>query len=181
MSGWREAKNDLTEILSASWRGFMSVIRTQLILAGITFIVLCIGFAVLKIPLWGLIAFLVALVDIIPMIGSGMVMIPWAAIVLISGNTRLAVGLLVVYAVIFVTRQILDPVINGKRIGVKPIFTLLSTILLTLLLGPWGLFLGSVAAIAVKTALDIRERRRSARSGAGVEPDDAVGPDAGPR
>ena len=63
-------------------------------------------------------------------------------------------------AVIFVARQILDPLINGKSIGVKPIYTMLSTIVLTVFLGPWGLLLGSVAAIVVKTILDIRERRK---------------------
>jgi len=159
MVKWANAKNDLAEILRASWKGVTGVIKTQLILSAITFVMLCIGFLLLDIPLWGLIAFLIALVDMIPVIGSGMVMIPWATIVLITGNRQFALHLLILYAVIFIARQILDPVINGKSIGVKPVYTLLSTVIVTLILGPWGLLLGSVFAVVIKTALDIRARR----------------------
>src|SRR5512133_148394 len=144
MTRWTNFKSDTAEILRASWKGFVSVIKTQLILAVITFVALCIGFVLLDIPWWGLIAFLVALVDMIPLVGSGMVMIPWAAVILVTGDRYQALYLLILYAVIFVARQILDPLINGKSIGVKPVYTLLSTIVLTVLLGPWGLLLGSI-------------------------------------
>ena len=161
MTRWTNFQSDVAEILRASWKGFISVVKTQLILAVITFVALCIGFVLMEIPWWGLIAVLIALVDMIPLVGSGMVMIPWALVLLITGDRYQALYLLILYAVIFIARQVLDPLINGKSIGVRPIYTLLSTVILTLLLGPWGLLLGSVAAIVVKTIMDIRERRKA--------------------
>ncbi len=156
--------DDLSEMIAASGKGVVAVLRTQAILAGVTFVLLCIGLALLDVPLWGLVAAGITLFDLIPLVGSGMVMIPWAVITLIAGNRQQALLLLVVYVVIFAVRQILDPVLNGKAIGVKPLYTLLCTILATLLFGPWGLVIGSVAAIVLKTALDIRARRRLERT-----------------
>lgn len=152
--------DDLSEMIAASGKGVAAVLKTQAILAAVTFVLLCIGLALLDVPLWGLIAAGITLFDLVPLVGSGMIMIPWAVITLIAGNRQQALLLLVVYVVIFVVRQILDPVLNGKAIGVKPLYTLLCTVLATLLFGPWGLVLGSVAAIVLKTAWDIRVRRR---------------------
>ncbi len=152
--------DDLSEMITASGRGVAAVLRTQAILAGVSFVLLCIGLALLDVPLWGLVAAGITLFDLIPLVGSGMVMIPWAVITLIAGNRQQALLLLVVYVVIFAVRQILDPVLNGRAIGVKPLYTLLCTVLATLLFGPWGLVIGSVAAIVLKTAWDIRVRRQ---------------------
>ena len=152
--------DDLSEMIAASGKGVAAVLKTPAILAAVTFVLLCIGLALLDVPLWGLIAAGITLFDLVPLVGSGMIMIPWAVITLIAGNRQQALLLLVVYVVIFVVRQILDPVLNGKAIGVKPLYTLLCTVLATLLFGPWGLVLGSVAAIVLKTAWDIRVRRR---------------------
>ena len=175
---------DLSEMISASGKGVVAVIRTQAILAGVTFVLLCIGLALLDVPLWGLVAAGITLFDLVPLVGSGMVMIPWAVITLIAGNRQQALLLLVVYVVIFAVRQILDPVLNGKAIGVKPLYTLLCTVLATLLFGPWGLVIGSVAAIVLKTAWDIRARRQREKAmrnrNQGVnEPRDPDGPEGG--
>ncbi len=146
----------------------MGVIRTQAILAGITFALLCAGFALLGVPLWGLVALGVTLFDLIPLVGSGMVMIPWGVILLVAGDAGQGLRLLILYVVIFAVRQVLDPILNGKAIGVGPVWTLLSTTVLTLLLGPWGLLLGSVAAVVAKTALEIITRRRVRNRGRGT-------------
>ncbi|NLN46509.1 MAG: AI-2E family transporter [Clostridiaceae bacterium] len=180
--------DDLSEMIAASGKGVAAVLKTQAILAAVTFVLLCIGLALLDVPLWGLIAAGITLFDLVPLVGSGMIMIPWAVITLIAGNRQQALLLLVVYVVIFVVRQILDPVLNGKAIGVKPLYTLLCTVLATLLFGPWGLVLGSVAAIVLKTAWDIRVRRRREKTiqnntreaGPPRDPDDPEGGAQGP-
>lgn len=155
-----EPKGKLMQLLSASLRAVGGVIKTQLLLAGITFLALCAGFLVLDIPLWGLKAFLIALVDMLPLIGSAVVMIPWAVVHLLLGNSSLGAGLLVLYAIIFIGRQVLDPILTGKSIGVHPLFSLLCTVVCTLLFGPWGLLLGSVIAVILKTIFDIRKKGR---------------------
>ena len=146
------------EIILASVRGVKGVLKTQLTLALITFIMLCIGFAIIDISQWGLKAFLITIVDLIPLVGSGLIMLPWAFILLIIGNTDLAVKLLIIYVILFITRQIVEPILSGKNIGVRPIYTFASTVICSILFGPWGLLLGPVFAIVIRTILDIRSR-----------------------
>ncbi len=152
---------NIGKVLSATFKGVGSVVRTQLLLSLLTFIILCIGFAILGISYWGLIAFAIALVDLIPLIGSGIIMIPWAVVLLIMGKSDLAVPLLILYLIIFIGRQVLEPVINGKSIGVKPLYTFLATIVASILFGPWGLVLGPVIAIIIKTILDLKEQQNN--------------------
>ncbi|NLB41344.1 MAG: AI-2E family transporter [Clostridiales bacterium] len=148
---------NIGKVLSATFKGLGSVIRTQLLLSLLTFIILCIGLAILDISYWGLIAFAIALVDLIPLVGSGIIMIPWAVVLLIMGKSELAFPLLILYIVIFIGRQVLEPVMNGKSIGIKPLYTFLATILASIVFGAWGLVLGPVIAIIIKTVLDLKE------------------------
>lgn len=153
--------DNIGKVISATVKGIGSVIRTQLLLALLTFIILCIGFVMLDIPYWGLIAFVIALVDLIPLIGSGIIMIPWAVILLVMGRTSIAVPLLILFSIIFIARQVLEPVINGKSIGVKPLYTFLATLIASIIFGPWGLVLGPIIAIIIKTILDLREQQNN--------------------
>jgi predicted PurR-regulated permease PerM len=166
MEAYRMKKTDhyldnIGKVISATVKGIGSVIRTQLLLALLTFIILCIGFVMLDIPYWGLIAFVIALVDLIPLIGSGIIMIPWAVILLVMGRTSIAVPLLILFSIIFIARQVLEPVINGKSIGVKPLYTFLATLIASIIFGPWGLVLGPIIAIIIKTILDLREQQNN--------------------
>lgn len=160
MTNINRYKNYLAEILSASWKAVTGTIKTQLILALITFVVLCVGFNILDIKLWGLKSFFIALVDVAPLLGCSIIMLPWAIVHLALGHQELALGLLVINIIIFIARQVLEPLINGKNIGVNPLYTLLSTVICTILFGPWGLLLGSVAAIIIKTVINIRQREK---------------------
>lgn len=148
----------LQEILSASWKGIKATVKTQLIVMFVTFMILCIGFYIIDVSWWGLKALLIALIDVIPLLGTSIIIVPWAIIHLLIGDQQIAVGLLVIFVIVFVVRQVLEPLINGKSIGVKPLYTFLSTIICTVIFGPWGLVLGSVVAIVIKTVIDIKRR-----------------------
>ena len=82
-----------------------------------------IGFNI-KYPM--LAALAIGFVDALPILGSGTVIIPWAIISAVNGDIKLAVGLLIVYAIIIITRQLLEPRIVSKHIGIHPIFTLIA-------------------------------------------------------
>lgn len=99
------------------------------IIAGITFLELCVAFAVLGIDKPVLKAFLVALVDALPVLGVGTVMVPWAIIEFLGRNFFTGAGLLVFYAVIIIVRNFIEPKIIGGQIGINPIFTLVSMFL----------------------------------------------------
>lgn len=98
----------------------------QLKLSGITWGVLSLGFWILGIrhaPLWGL---GVALVDIFPILGTGTVLVPWAAVSLIQGNTPKALGLAGLYLTVMLTRSVLEPKLLGKHLGLDPLVTLIA-------------------------------------------------------
>ena len=87
-----------------------------------------------------LIALLISVFDILPVLGTGGIMIPWVVIDVILGNYSLALGLLVLYLIITVIRNIIEPKIVGKQIGLHPVITLASMFVGVQLLGVWGLF-----------------------------------------
>lgn len=112
-------KKHTLEILGAYCKSYS-------ILMLLTFLELCIGLAVLRVPFFIPIAFGIALFDILPVLGTGGILIPWAAIALMIGDYRLAVGLVVLDTVITVLRNILEPKIVGKQIGLHPLAALIA-------------------------------------------------------
>ncbi len=91
----------------------------------ITFAELILGLFILRVQHTVLIALLIALVDILPVLGSGTVLVPWAALLLLSGNFFRGFGLLALYVIITAARYFLEPRIVGKQIGIRPVFMLL--------------------------------------------------------
>lgn len=87
-----------------------------------------------------LIALIIALFDILPVLGTGGVMIPWMVIAFIQGNLQLGFGLLAVYGVVTVVRNIVEPKIVGGQLGLHPVVTLASMFVGASLLGAVGLF-----------------------------------------
>ena len=78
---------------------------------------------------------------------------PWSIISFILGNSYLGKGLAVIYIVLIITRQVLEPKILGKEIGVRPLYTFLATILGSIILGPVGLILGPLIAVVITSII----------------------------
>lgn len=100
------------------------------------------------------IAVIIAIFDILPVLGTGTFMIPWAAYSLITGKISLAVGLFIIYAIIYVVRQIIEPKIVGGTVGLPPFLTLLGMYLGSQLFGFIGIFLLPILMIIVKLLND---------------------------
>ena len=94
------------------------------ILMLITYVELCIGLAILGCPKFYLVAAGIAVIDILPILGVGAVLIPWAIFVLLLGNIKYFIGLLVLWILIIIIRNIIEPKIVGDQIGVPPILML---------------------------------------------------------
>ncbi len=116
--------------VAAGWKRIRAAIggwlKAQCKLAGITLVVLTLGFLVLRIsyaPLW---AALVTLVDAFPVLGTGTVLVPWGIICLLQGDPGRGVGLLGLYALVSLTRSILEPRLLGRHLGLDPLVTLFS-------------------------------------------------------
>ncbi len=114
--------------------------KAYAILLFITFVELSIGLSLLQIEYSVLIAAGTALVDILPVLGTGTILIPWGVVNLLLGNFPLGIGLLVLYAIITVVRQTLEPRVVGKQIGLYPLVTLMCMFVGSYLFGIVGLF-----------------------------------------
>lgn len=115
-------------------------IRSYIIIMSLTFVELSLGLSIIGIKHAILIAGLVAIFDILPVLGTGGIMIPWALITLLRGDLSLALALLLVYVAITVIRNIVEPKIVGSQLGLHPVVTLASMFTGVQLLGVIGLF-----------------------------------------
>lgn len=116
------------------------VLRSYLIIMTLTFVELSILFSVFGIGNPFLKAFAIAVFDIMPVLGTGGIMIPWATISLVIGNTKLGVELFIIYAIVTVVRNYVEPKVVGVQLGLHPIITLVSMFIGLRLFGFLGLF-----------------------------------------
>lgn len=100
-------------------------------------------------------ALLIWLVDFIPIIGSIIVVGPWALLEYVQGNMTMAIVLAILAAVLLVIRRTLEPKVMGSYIGLTPLATLISMFLGVKLLGLAGFFLGPLLVILYKTAKEV--------------------------
>lgn len=116
------------------------VIRSYAAIMALTFTELSILFSIFGIQNVFVKAALIALVDIFPIVGTGTVMIPWAIISLVLGYTKLGIQLLVIYVIVTVIRNYVEPKIVGTQLGLHPIITLIAMFIGLRLFGFIGLF-----------------------------------------
>lgn len=124
--------------------------RTQLKLMTVTFLVLTAGFLILQIDYPLLFGLLIAVIDALPMLGSGVFLIPWGLLQFLQGNTFLGTGLLCLYGAVALTRTALEPRMLGKQIGLDPLLTLLALYGGYHFLGIVGMILFPVGAMLAK-------------------------------
>ena len=115
-------------------------IRSYLLIMSITFVELAIGLSLIRIPRAVLVALLIAVFDILPVLGTGGIMLPWVVIAALQGDISRAVGLLVIYLIITVIRNIIEPKIVGKQLGLHPVVTLVAMFVGASFAGIIGLF-----------------------------------------
>ena len=107
----------------------------------ITFGELFVGFLVLGIDYSLVLALLIAVVDFLPVLGTGTVLVPWAIVMLFVKNYYLGFGILILYAITCVVRQVIEPKILGKSLGIHPILTLVGIYIGYRLFGFLGMIL----------------------------------------
>ena len=99
-----------------------------------------------------ILAIVIAIVDVLPILGTGTVLIPWAIFAFVSSDIRLGIGLLVLYGVTLVVRQLVEPKIVGSTLGIHPLLTLASVYIGLELLGFIGIFAGPLVALFITDA-----------------------------
>ena len=106
----------------------------------ITFLELSLGLTILRVDNAFVIALGIAVFDILPVLGTGGIMIPWGLIKLLQGDVSLALGIGVVYGIVTIIRNIIEPKIVGSQIGLHPVVTLMSMFVGVQIFGAIGLF-----------------------------------------
>lgn len=99
--------------------------KAQFKIMGIVFLILIIGFALMGVRYYVLVAILISVLDFLPFFGTGTALFPWALYEFLMGNFKTAIMLLIIYAVSQIGRQILQPKLVGDSIGMNPLVTLL--------------------------------------------------------
>lgn len=132
-----------------------SFLKAEVILIVISFIEVLVGLYIFKVigfniqyPL--LMALLIGFVDALPILGSGTIMLPWALINAINGDLKLGIAITVLWIIISIVRQLLEPKIVSKQIGIHPIFTLIAMYTGLKFMGILGLILGPIFLIIFK-------------------------------
>ncbi len=115
-------------------------IGSYFIIASLTFVELSVGLSVLGVEHPFLISALIAVFDILPVLGTGGIMIPWAIIALLRGTITRGLGLLLLYVIITAIRNVVEPKIVGGQLGLHPVVTLASMFAGGQLFGVVGLF-----------------------------------------
>ncbi|MBQ7474950.1 MAG: sporulation integral membrane protein YtvI [Clostridia bacterium] len=139
--------------------GLSGYLRAYLAIMVVTFCELFVGFIVLGFRYSFLIAAAVAIVDILPVLGSGTVLFPWATVLFLIGDFKRAIGLLVLLGIMSVVRQIIEPKLLGKYMGHHPFVSLFSAYLGFTLLGVPGLIAAPAAIFVLKYLFSKNEKK----------------------
>ncbi|MFT4416022.1 sporulation integral membrane protein YtvI [Fredinandcohnia humi] len=126
---------------------FVGFFKAQIVLSGVTFIVTYIGLWILDVEYLVVLSLLIVLVDLLPILGTGSFIVPWAVFVLINGDTRLGVGLIILFVLITVIRKIVEPKVYSSSFGISALAALISMYLGFKIIGIVGLLLGPLLVI----------------------------------
>ncbi len=129
-------------------------LRSYLCLMLLTFGVMLVGLLILGRGEAFILAAVIALLDVLPVIGVGVVLLPWALYSFISGSVGLGIGLLLLYVVHTVIRQLAEPKILGKSLGVHPIITLILLYVGYSLFGIFGIILVPIFTVLIEVILN---------------------------
>ncbi|WP_160723976.1 sporulation integral membrane protein YtvI [Bacillus sp. USDA818B3_A] len=132
-------------------KALFGFIKAQLTLISITTVIILIGLLILRVDYAITIALATGIVDIIPYLGTGAVFVPWIIYSSISGDMGMAIGLGVLYIIVLVQRQIMEPKILSSNIGLDPLATLIALFVGFKLIGFLGLIVGPVTLVIIST------------------------------
>ena len=142
------------EMLGNVSSGIKEYLKAYFFVFLITFFELYAGLSVLGRKYALLIAFLVAVFDILPLFGVGAVLVPWGVILLARGSIGVGIGMLALFLVMTVVRQIVEPHLIGKHLGIHPLASLVSVYVGYMVFGFSGMLVAPFVALVIKGALE---------------------------
>ena len=137
---------DVRRIFMEAFGGYL---KSQLIISFVVFVILALGFFAIGQPYGLLLALGFAVLDFIPIIGSGTVMVPWAVVDIIVGDYTHAVQLMVIWGIIALFRRLGEPKILGDQTGLSPILSLVGIYVGMLMGGVLGMIVGPLLLLVL--------------------------------
>ena len=139
----------ISEIKEIFFKSVLKLFKSYLLLMTITFTELCLGFWIIGIKNPITVAAVVAIVDIMPVLGTGTVVIPWSIICMLLGDFWTGIALIALYLIVTVVRNFLEPKVIGDQIGIHPLVTLLAIFIGLRLFGVIGVIICPITLIII--------------------------------
>jgi len=141
------SRGKVENVLGNLRNSIFGFLRAQFIMSGLTYIISLAGLLILDVNYAMAIALMIVLVDILPILGTGSFIVPWAIYLLIKGEIGIAIGLIVLFLILTVFRRTIEPKVLGDSIGISPLSTLVSLYVGFELMGVIGLFFGPIVVM----------------------------------
>lgn len=135
----------------------VAYLRTQGIILLITAVLCTLGLVLIKNPYALLLGLAIALLDALPVLGSGMILLPWSIVLFFQKNYISGAILLTVFVLCVILREFLEPKLLGKGIGIRPLYTLISMYLGIRIFGVAGFILGPIGLVIIKSLYETTE------------------------
>ncbi|WP_066292524.1 sporulation integral membrane protein YtvI [Bacillus sp. FJAT-29937] len=132
-------------------KALFGFVKAQATLISISTVIILIGLLILGVDYAITIALIAGIVDIIPYLGTGLIFVPWIIYEAVAGDLGTAIGLGILYTIVLVQRQIMEPKILSSNIGLDPLATLIALFVGFKLIGFLGLIVGPVTLVILST------------------------------
>lgn len=139
----------------------LRLLKAYMIIMSITFVELMIGFTILDVNYSLALAAIIAVADILPVLGTGGFLVPWAIYSFISDDVTRGFSLLILYGIVLFVRQLIEPKIVGTQIGVHPVMTLGSMYVGIRVLGGIGIILGPIIFMVLRSISQVVFKHQS--------------------
>jgi sporulation integral membrane protein YtvI len=142
-----KSRDQVSDVLASLKKSIFGFLRAQIILCALTYVETLIGLLILGVDYPLAIALLVMLVDLLPILGVGSVLVPWAVYLFITGDIFTGIGLIILFIAITVLRRVIEPKVIGDAVGIGALPALISLYIGFKLVGVVGFFIGPLVII----------------------------------
>ncbi|WRK53920.1 AI-2E family transporter [Coprobacillaceae bacterium CR2/5/TPMF4] len=135
-----------------------NIFKASVIIMIVTFVELYLGFVLIGLSQSAMLACIIAVIDFLPVLGLDMIMVPWIIINALTNNIYLAIALLIIYLIVVVTKNILEPRLLAKNLGLSPIVSLIGMYLGMQWFGIIGLFIAPTLIMIIIQVFKVKHQ-----------------------
>ena len=151
----KKVRNDVQKSIGKVYvdlrRALFGFLKAQLTLISMTAVIVLVGLLILRVDYAITIAIIIGLVDLLPYLGTGAIFVPWMIYSFLTGNYGLTIGLSILYGIVVIQRQVMEPKVLSSNIGLDPLATLIALFVGFQVFGFIGLIIGPVLLVVLKT------------------------------